>query len=582
MDKKSHNLSGKIITFLFILSFVLLSIISFSSLGRLRGNAQVINYTGIVRGATQRAVKQALSHKENDDLIQRLDSIIQELLYGQGENNLIPIPDPEFRSLLLQVQDNWEEIKKEIPNVRQGADAQRLYDLSETHFSLSDRAVTAAEIYSENSLQTAVNWLIGLNILLVLLGLLFWYSSAKHRSVISALEAAKLASKEKSSFLSKISHEMRTPMNGIIGMTALAKMNIDDRPKLTDCLGKIELSSRFLLSLINDTLDMSKIESGKVELISEDFDLLQLIDTVRAMFLQKAGEKGIRFNINIYDVTVKKITGDSLRVSQIIINLLSNAMKFTPAGGDVTLDIRQTSQTEKQVDLCFTVTDTGIGMSEEFMSRMFKPFEQADASISHTYGGTGLGLTISHNLIELMNGTVSVNSKEQQGSQFIVNLTFPIADQDVQAESGADEAVSTQAAGSDDGELSGIAILLAEDNEINSEVATAMLENFGAVVTHAWNGRETVDSFVASAPGAFDIILMDVQMPEMDGLEATKAIRKSGHPDAESIPIIALSANSFSNDVEKALACGMNGYLSKPIDIASLYKTIHEFCRCGA
>lgn len=582
MEKKSHRILGKIISISLVATFVLLSTVSLSSLAKLQGNARVINYTGIVRGATQRIVKQELAHMGNDELSQRIDEILKELTGAWGENKIITIPDPVFQVLAKQLQNRWAEIKKEIKNVRQGGDTKTLYEMSESYFTLADQTVSAAEQYSESSVQTAMRLMIGLNVAFISLGILFWYYSKKQKSMFAALKAAESASAEKSRFLSKVSHEMRTPMNGIIGMTSLAKLYENDPEKLHDCLIKIELSSKFLLSLINDTLDMSRIESGKVELVNAEFDLVQIIETIRTMFEQKAQEKKISFNIFYENLTTPILIGDSLRVSQIIINLLSNAVKFTPEGKDVSLTIQQIGADERSADIQFTVSDSGIGMNEEFMSRMFKPFEQADNSISHTYGGTGLGLTICHNLVQLMNGAISVSSKPAQGSQFIVNLKFqlPATTDPSTAFTGTPDGLHATSINilNTDYDFSDLRILLAEDNAINSEISIAMLENKNARVDHAWNGKEAVDMFTNAAEGTYQIILMDVQMPVMDGLEATRLIRSSTKSDATQIPILAASANSFRDDVDKALECGINAYLSKPIDIDKLYSEIQQFC----
>lgn len=575
MSLLSRNMRQTIFPALLVIVFVLLSAITIYSIMKLHGHARVINYTGIVRGATERLVKQELHHKPNDSLIAYLDEVLSELSEGNGKNRLVILHDPAYQELLHQLQEKWEILKTDIQNVRQGGDPAKLFEDSEKHFILANRAVSAAEEYSEKGIYQTLQWLIGLNIAFIGLVIFLYFYSARQKKLSADLQAAENASREKSEFLSRMSHEIRTPMNGIIGMTKIARMSVDDRKKLLDSLDKIDFSSRFLLALINDILDMARIESGKVELYTKPFDLLRLVDGIEIMFHQKAIDNRITFQVDKQDLSVPAVVGDELRINQIIINLVSNALKFTPAGGQVTLNIKASQTPDSNVQLEFTITDTGIGMSGEFMQRMFEPFEQADES-SMQYGGTGLGLAICHNLVKMMDGTIKVSSTPGRGTQFTVVLTLERPAGDALP---LPEEENPPSLPENTDFLKGHRILIAEDNQLNAEIVMAMLESTGAVLEHAANGKEAVDIFRKSPPGSYSMILMDVQMPEMNGMDATEAIRELRRPDAATIPVIALTANAFKKDMDAAFESGMNGYITKPIDMNRLYETIYTFLR---
>lgn len=549
--------------------FCLISIVALMSMLHMQGNARVINYAGIVRGATQRLVKQEMNGFPNDALIQKLDGIVSELSTGEGENNLNVLPDEEFQTLIGQMQQIWEYLKYEIAQVRQGQLPLRLYALGETYFELADRAVSAAERYSETRVSNSVGVLLCLNAGFVVLFILLHVSQTRQKKAQLALTLAESANQAKSEFLSRISHEIRTPMNGIAGMTIIARQFVDNPEKMTDCLNKIDLSAGYLSALLNDVLDMSRIESGKIQLEEQPFDLAALLERIQELFRQKAEDSNITLNVRCGELSVTQVIGDNLRVSQVLVNLVSNALKFTPSGGSVTLEARQTEVSEHTISLEFVVTDTGIGISESFQSRIFEPFEQAQPATTRQYGGTGLGLAICSSFVQLMGGTIDVHSKLGEGTQFIVRLTLQRGLSG--SESNLHEEGNRTAC-----DLNGIRILLAEDNEINAEIVIMILENLGAAVDHVENGKAALDLLSASPAGTFSLILMDIQMPVMDGLAASRAIRALNHPDAGRIPIIGLSANAFHEDIKKAKDNGMTDYLSKPLDLGRLYQALNH------
>jgi signal transduction histidine kinase/CheY-like chemotaxis protein len=526
----------------------------------------------------------------------------------------------------------------------------------------------------------------------------------KEQALKDALVNAQNANAAKQNFLSRVSHEIRTPMNAIIGMTTIAAAYIEDRKRVEDCLEKIGYSSKHLMTLINDVLDMSKIDEGKMVIAHETFNLESVAESITSIIYPQAEEKGLIFSMPLVDLTDTVLMGDSMRLNQVLLNLLSNALKFTPQGGTVRLEIRQIQKKNGRVRLRFTVSDTGIGMSEEFMNRLFLPFEQESASTGRKFGGTGLGMSISKNLVTLMGGTISVKSAPEKGAVFTVELDFDIAESPQAASrppqalealkvlvadddrdccihtalllenlgivsrwvlTGAacvDEVLAAHRVGEEydvclidwkmpdmDGievtrrvrefvgpdttiiiitaydwsaieqsaraaganaflskpifastlyntllavtgieravrphgqelarpNLAGRRVLLAEDNDLNREIAVELLTMTGMAVDCASNGQEALDRFLANG-NEYDLILMDVQMPVMDGYQATEAIRRSGHPKARTIPIIAMTADAFHEDVVKAGESGMNGHLAKPIDLGRLYQTIES------
>ena len=397
-----------------------------------------------------------------------------------------------------------------------------------------------------------------------------------------ARRKAEEASRAKSEFLSRMSHEIRTPMNGIIGMNTIARQNINHPEKAEECLRKQALSTQHLLSLINDVLDMSKIESGKIEIKRESFYLKDLLEQISTSYYGQAEIRGINYETILEDEIGGSLIGDSLRLNQILNNLLSNAMKFTPAGGTVRLRISEVLETGREIRLKFEVTDTGCGIAEENLDKVFESFEQESSEVTKKYGGTGLGLAIVKRFTELMGGRIWVDSQVGSGSTFAVELPFGIDREEGLGgilEQGTEFSgiASNQTESHAKFDFTGRHFLLAEDNEINMEIAVELIGMTGAATDTAENGKEALELFSRSEPGYYDLILMDVHMPVMDGYEATKQIRCLERPDALHIPIFAMTANAFDEDKEESERAGMDAHIAKPLDVEALYRTISRF-----
>lgn len=368
-----------------------------------------------------------------------------------------------------------------------------------------------------------------------------------------------LSAQAKSDFLARMSHEIRTPMNGIIGMTQIALKEGQSEERRVDCLKKIESSSNYLMGLLNDILDMSKIESGKMKLVAERFSLQNMIEEIRTLMEERIARKSMEFTVE-FQVKHPWYWGDELRLKQVLVNFLSNAVKYSDVGGHICLTVRETGQDGDFSDIYFAVQDDGIGVPEEKQQLIFQRFEQADDSESARKQGTGLGLSISARIVHMMNSRIQLVSAPNEGSTFSFTVRLKRAQQSEETEQESTEKV----------DYSGRRILLVEDNELNMEIACTLLEECGISVEKAFNGEEAIQKFAGSAPGYFDMILMDVMMPVMNGLDAARNIRNLDRADSKTVPIYAMSANAFDEDIKRSLDSGMNGHLSKPIRLEKL------------
>ena len=389
-----------------------------------------------------------------------------------------------------------------------------------------------------------------------------------------ARKEAEHANRAKSEFLSNMSHDIRTPMNGIVGMTAIAAANIDDKEQVENCLKKITVSSRHLLGLINDVLDMSKIESGNMALNMEPVSLREAADSIESICRPQAEAKGQRFDVFIRDISAENVMCDSVRLNQVLINLLSNAIKFTPGGGLIQMALYEevSPRGEGFVRVHIRVKDNGIGMSEEFQKRIFDSFAREDSARVHRTEGTGLGMAITRFIVvDAMGGTIGVNSRRGQGTEFHVTL-------DLERAEAAEEAQEAERPAERGRDLSGRHILVAEDNELNWEIASELLSGEGLVLDWAENGQTCVEMLQASPVGYYDAILMDVRMPVMGGYEATQVIRTLEREDRD-LPVIAMTADAFAEDVKRSLDCGMNAHVAKPIDVREVMRLLDKFIK---
>ena len=389
---------------------------------------------------------------------------------------------------------------------------------------------------------------------------------------IEALQTAENANKAKTDFLSNMSHDIRTPMNAIIGIISLIRHNAGDKEKVIEYADKIAISSQHLLGIINDVLDMSKIEAGKTVFKYSDFSILDFMEELNTIFHSQANEKNQSFIITKENLKHEWVNGDKVHLMQIFSNLLSNAIKYTQEGGIIQF-IAEESETNSSTygKYHFIVSDNGMGMSADFKETIFDAFTRAESSVTNKIQGTGLGMAITKNLVESMGGTIEVESEPNRGSRFEVILNLKIVENRVVSSTEQIEMHET-----DSDILDGMRFLCAEDNELNAEILMELLKFEGAECTICENGKRILEAFEQSVPGEYDMILMDVQMPVMNGYEATEAIRRSSHEQAKTIPIIAMTANAFSEDMQHSLAAGMNAHISKPVDMKLLKKTIRN------
>lgn len=431
----------------------------------------------------------------------------------------------------------------------------------------------------------------------------------QERAMFDAIVEAKKANAAKTEFISNMSHDIRTPINGILGMLDIAEKNVFDMDRQAECRRKVRMAAEHLASLINDVLDISKIESGSMAISNEVFNVHELIDNSMAIVGPQAEESGITLKRDYSGIVHPCLMGSPLHLRQIIINIIGNGIKYNNPGGFVSIHTEELGVIDEDEEALhygegeaqrghladgktssklldanngktlyrFIIEDNGIGMSEEFLSHLFEPFTQEGKDARTNYRGTGLGMAITKGLVEQMDGTIKVQSKTDEGTKIIIELPFVVT-QCVEKDGNACK-IGARAGNKD---ISGMTVLLAEDNDINREIAEYMLNDAGATVVNAANGKEAYDAFVKSAKGEsqkIDCILMDVMMPVMDGLEAARKIRYSALPDAQEVPIITLSANAFTEDEEKAKAAGMNAYLTKPLDTQKMIETVASFRR---
>ena len=657
------------------------------------------------------------SCQENEKSLKILD----EIYLGKKED-LTELNDAldELKKALIQSVENSENNKMDRPAVQKYFDKEIEPIRVKTDTAIqkvidsADRRVLIIQESTEEKAEAAIFYAVVIGLLMIVI-VIYAYKlrneylindelKRQQKILQDALLVAQKANDAKRDFLSRMSHEIRTPMNAIIGMSAVAFNYLDDKKRTADCLRKITFSSKHLLMLLNDVLDMSKIENGKLNIRQELFDLKNLVTSLADINYGIPTAKGLAFEIVISGFKDELLLGDSMRVNQILLNLLSNAIKFTPKGGSVRLEIRMLRSASDKIWLRVIVKDSGIGMKKEFLEHLYEPFEQADNGIARKYGGTGLGMAITKNLVAIMDGTIEVESQEGAGTTFMVDLPFGVSkvDKKTAAEmeemrvlvvdddndtcehavvllkgmgvnvdwalNGFEAIEKVRSACEDDGrcydvcfidwcmpELDGIEtarrmrryvgpdvliiiisaydwsgieeqakaagvnafiakpffasnlyntlltvsrkpelgfsavgnketydfggkkVLLVEDNELNMEIASELLKFVNLQVEHAENGKVAVDIFRNSKEKEYALIFMDIQMPLMNGYDAARCIRSSEHPAAGTIPIIAMTANAFNDDVQAAFDAGMNGHLAKPIDVEVLYKTIARY-----
>ena len=398
-------------------------------------------------------------------------------------------------------------------------------------------------------------------------------SLERSRDLLDALESAEQANRAKTAFLSNMSHEIRTPMNAIIGLNDLALKDPEVSPKTKEYLTKMGDSAQHLLGIINDILEMSRIESGLAAVRSEEFSFSRMLEQVNEIIGSRCRDKGLQYECRSLSRPEDRYIGDGAKLRQVLLSILDNAVKYPPAGGRVSLTVEEAARFDRRTTLRFTVSDTGIGISEEYLPRIFDAFSQEHDTATTAYGSTGLGLPITKRLVELMNGSISVASKKGEGAVFTVTVTLADAGQ---------ETPEAEAAERPKADLSGRRVLLAEDVDMNAEILAMVLDTREMASERAENGRIAVEKFASAAPGTYDAILMDMRMPEMDGLEATRRIRAMDRPDAKTIPIIALTANAFDEDVQRSMQAGLDAHLSKPVQPEALFDTLEKLIAgCG-
>lgn len=451
------------------------------------------------------------------------------------------------------------------------SDEDTAHIVSQPNLSLPDGVVTLKTVLYTNPV-LVIGICVGFVFILSLMAVLFIFYSMRTKMMAVKLEKAEETSRAKSDFLSRMSHEIRTPMNAIIGLTNLAILSRDATPALKEDLNKIDSSAKFLLSILNDVLDMSKIESKKMTVEKLPFDMYELIEQIKIMFVPQISEKKLNFDVTC-ELEDTCYLGDKMRINQVLANLMSNACKFTDRGGSVWLSVTESKINENESKLRFSVKDTGVGINEKDIDRVFNSFEQAEGSNLRA-PGTGLGLSISSSLVSLMGGDLKVKSEPGKGSEFYFIIELPIYSGKLSEPNNV--ADKTKNIVLDENILKNMRVLLAEDNDINAEIATELLKMKQISVDRAPNGQEAVNMFAKSSDGEYSAILMDINMPEKDGLTAAAEIRKMNRKDSAEVPILAMTANTFKEDREKAAEAGMTGFLPKPFDAEQLYKALTD------
>ncbi len=711
---KKFNLLYVIVIFSFLL--LVQNFLILRAVREMSGDARVVNYSGLVRGATQRLVKLELSYQRNDELMARLEEYLYGLAGYENNYNIVHMTYAPFQKSISDLLLIWDELKISIYNYRAGlTSSEELLEISERHFHKADEATHNAEYGSEGKLSDTEllisAGMLAISVILIIVAISMYLLrraerrqmeilKEKNRQLETAIIEANEANRAKSIFFSNMSHDIRTPLNGIIGMTSIASGNLTNTERLRDCLRKIEKSSKHLQSLVNDVLDMSKIESGKFFLNNAELFLPEFTQDLINIIGQQVKAKNQELSVSALSVVHENILGDRLRLNQLFINILSNSVKFTQAGGSVGLTIKELPcKREDFACFEFTCSDTGIGMGEEYLQRIFDSFSREKDSRIDKIEGSGLGLSITKRIVDMMGGGINVKSEKNKGTIFTVTLEFPIiksddpipetlkgirvlvADSDeavcadaknelqsmgvsaVAAHTAADtfalikesekfdavivdwkmpdmsgdelckkirgeisdklpiiissvhewveieqetagvgvtafiqkpfykstlfskirETLFSETDKSDTStlrtglRLDGVRVLMAEDNELNTEIAVEVLTAAGIILDCASNGKEAVEIFNSSEPSTYAIILMDMQMPVMTGCEAAAAIRKLSHPDAAAIPIIALTANAFEEDIREALSAGMNAHVAKPVNFETLKTVMSKY-----
>ena len=406
--------------------------------------------------------------------------------------------------------------------------------------------------------------------------------AAAKKALIDAFEAANRANNAKSDFLSKMSHDIRTPMNAIIGMTAIAEAHIEDRERVSDSLNKIDSASRHLLGLINEVLDMSKIESGKMSLNSEAFNLSEMINNLMVIMQPQIIEHSHEVSVNVEKLEHEKVIGDALRLQQCFVNIMGNAIKYTPDGGKIGLEVREKESKQQNIGCYeFVFSDNGIGMSKDYIEHIFEPFTREEDDRTSKIQGTGLGMTITKSIVTMMDGDIKVESEPGKGSRFTVTVCLKLQETNkIVPDVNMYNSVNARKEAID--EITNFnyenrRVLIVEDNELNMEIAIEIFKMAGMETDTAENGAEAVDKFTEHEENYYDMIFMDIQMPVMNGYEATAAIRAMDRSDAKHVPIVAMTANAFAEDIRDSKRAGMNAHLAKPIDFGHLTDILKRY-----